>query len=142
SAGGHIAAVADISLHFAGMSTVILYSQQPDLFRYLFGIHLLPPATIRQFQQFYMARVQSQREMKLLLDRDILYFTQKYGDYLLATGVAQADKMARLLARLGPVQADPFVQQSRNPQFIQGFYRQLVLNRRERSLTQVKAAYL
>ena len=50
--------------------------------------------------------------------------------------------MARLLARLGPVQADPFVQQSRNPQFIQGFYRQLVLNRRERSLTQVKAAYL
>jgi hypothetical protein len=84
-AGGQVANVDLAHLHFEGMSTIIMYSQKPHLFRLLFGLNIFPPRCLKPFRDYYLLRLLKNREIQFLRQEHLLYFIDKFRDYLCQT---------------------------------------------------------
>jgi glycosyl transferase family 2 len=73
-------------LHCNGMSTVILLGGNPTLFKALFGNNMLPPTVIRNLRAECLKRLLAQHRIKLIASQGILYFADKFDDYLRVLG--------------------------------------------------------
>lgn len=124
AAGGQIAQVSMAHAHFEGMSTVIMYSQKPHLFRLLFGLNLLPPRCLPAFRDYYLLNLLKNPGIQRLRQEHLLYFINKFRGYLHESGkILTLAEEARLVQALGQDAALPFMQDRR--QVIE-FYRGLV----------------
>jgi hypothetical protein len=81
-AGRQVAKVELAHLHFEGMSTIIMYSGKPHLFRLLFGLNIFPQRCLKPFRDYYLLRLLKHREIQFLRQEHLLYFSEKFRDYL------------------------------------------------------------
>jgi hypothetical protein len=124
AAGGQIGRVELAHAHFEGMSTVIMYSRKPHLFRLLFGLNLLPPHCLRSFRDYYLRNLLKNQEIELLRHEHLLYFINKFRDYLQEAGQTGVLAEAKWLNQeLGQNPASPVLQERR--QIIE-FYQRLL----------------
>jgi hypothetical protein len=124
AAGGQVAQVGLAHAHFEGMSTVIMYSRKPHLFRLLFGLNLLPPHCLSVFRDHYLLNLLKNREIQRLREEHLLYFINKFRNYLQETGqILMLAEEKRLNQALGQDAASAILQDRR--QVIE-FYRRLV----------------
>ncbi len=67
-------------LHFNGMSTVIMWSEAPGMFRRLFALHMLPMEGIRRIKEECLRK--TPLEVDLVLADHCVYFLRKFESYL------------------------------------------------------------
>ena len=109
---GRPAAVVPLDyVHAKGMSTIIMHSKKPDLFRYLFGLNIIPKDFMPKLRTFYFGQLQRNLRMQLLVRRELEYFLDKFADYFIATSQAGVLAQERAyIATLAPGEDTAFMQ--------------------------------
>ncbi len=81
-AGGKKIELLDLdSVHYNGMSTILLLSKNAGVFRNLFGVNALPRQAVKKLQMFYLGNA-FQKGYHEILAKDTLYYFKKFQNVL------------------------------------------------------------